>query len=373
MNNLFLSQMSNEKIYVGFIGAGGIARAHAFALNSLRYYYNDSPQTELEAVCSSTENSRNEFARQFGFRNPVPIDEFLSNKNTDTVYILGPNKVHYEHLIKVLEMPSVRRIYIEKPVCSSIDEEMLMAKTVRQHPEIKIQTGFQYLFMSSVREALNLWKTGKLGKPIHFDLRYYHGDYLQKEYRDKRSTRLTPAPDGGAMADLGSHAISLITAFLGDNLQIDSALQSGQFKDVPPDSDLFSLITLYDSLTSAAGTLSASRISSGTGDLLSLELFAEKGSIRFSSHNPDYFEYYTEQSGMWNRIFTGSNYKPATSFPSGHVPSGWLRAMIHAHYVFLTGNDSKSFIPDLDHGLSVQRLVRQSAEHLGKFRNKIKP
>ena len=364
--------MSNEKVFVGFIGAGGIARAHAFALNSLRYYYNDSPETELEAVSSATGKSRNAFAQQFGFRNPVSIEEFLSSKIIDTVYILGPNKVHFEHLGKVLDMASVKRIYIEKPVCSTIDEEIQMAHDVKDHPDIKIQAGFQFLFMPSVREALIFWKTGKLGKPLHFDLKYYHGDYLQKDYRDKRTTRLTPAPDGGAMADLGSHAISLLSAFLGDKLQITSAIQAGNFKDVSSDSDLFSLITVYDEQTFAAGTLSASRISSGTGDMLSMELYAENGSIRFSSHCPDYFEYFLEDTGSWNRILTGSNYKPASSFPSGHVPPGWLRSMIHAHYVFLTGNDSESFIPDITHGLVVQRLVRQTAEHLGNFRNRIK-
>lgn len=75
---------------------------------------------------------------------------------------------------------------------------------------------FQYLFMSSVREAMTLWNSGKLGKPLHFNLKYYHGDYLRKEYRDKRSSRLTLAPDGGAMVDLGSHAISLITVEMSD-------------------------------------------------------------------------------------------------------------------------------------------------------------
>lgn len=365
--------MKSEKIFAGFIGAGGIARAHAFALNSLSYYYNDPPETVLEAVSSATEISRNEFGRRFGFANPVSFEEFILNTRIDTVYILGPNKVHFEHFSRVSEMHSVKRIYIEKPVCSTIDEEKQIAGIVSAHPGIKIQTGFQFLFMPSIREALILWNTGIFGKPLHFDLKYYHGDYLQKEYRDKRKTRLTRAPDGGAMADLGSHAISLLTAFLGDKLRITSALQSGQYKDVPSDSDLFSLITIYDVETSAAGTISASRIASGTGDMLSVELFAENGSLRFSSHNPDYFEYYREESGSWQRILTGSSYKPVSSFPSGHVPPGWLRSMIHAHYIFLTGNDTRSFIPDISHGLSVQRLVRQTAEHLGAFRQKVNP
>jgi len=350
-------KMSQKKAIAGFIGSGGIAKSHIFALNSLRYYYSDAPEAELEAVCSATEKSRNSFASHYGFKKGVSIEEFASNDRIDSVYILGPNKVHFEHFKTAVSMPSVKRIYLEKPVCSTVEEEKEIVRISQNNPNLKIQVGFQYLFIPNVREAFKLWKSGKLGNPIHFDIKYYHGDYLQKEYRDKRTNRLTPAPDGGAMADLGSHAISFAAAFLGDNLKITSAIQSGNFKDVPAESDLFSLITLYDAATNAAGTIAASRISSGSGDQLCMELYAEKGSLRFSSHTPDYFEYFLEETGTWTRVMTGSNYKPLTSFPSAHVPAGWLRSMVHAHYVFLTGNDIGSCIPDITHGLAVQRLV----------------
>jgi len=36
--------------------------------------------------------------------------------------------------------------------------------------------------------------------------------------------------------------------------------------------------------------------------------------------------------------------------------------MIHAHYLFLTDNNNKEFVPDIEHGLAVQRLVTQTAE-----------
>jgi len=235
--------------------------------------------------------------------------------------------------------------------------------------DVKIQVGFQYLQTSSVREALQLWRSGKLGRPIHFDLKYYHGDYLQPAYREKRVTRLTPAPDGGAMADLGSHGISLLMAFLGENLQLTGALQGGNFPDVPEGSDLFTSITLVDPETRAVGTLSASRISSGSGDLVYLEIYAEKGALRYSSIHPDFFEHYTEGSNQWIRQVVGSHYKPLTSFPSGHVPPGWLRSMVHANYIFLTGKDPVAFSPGLKHGLAVQRIVRETAEHLSTFRN----
>jgi predicted dehydrogenase len=363
--------MSSEEKIIGFIGAGGIARAHAFAINSLKYYYNDSPLIKLELVCSASEKSRSSFANRFCFNRYVSFDEFITNKKVNTVYILGPNNVHASHLIKVAKMPSIKLIYIEKPICSTLLEENQLAGIVREHPEIKIQAGFQFLFMASVRSALKFWKTGILGPPIHFDIKYYHGDYLKKEYRDKRATRLTPAPDGGAMADLGSHAISLAIAFFNEDLKITSASQSGYFEDVTPASDLHSTISLFDEQTRAVGTLSASRVSAGTGDMLSLEIYAEKGTLRFSTQTSDYFEYYFEETGSWNRIITGSNYDPVTSFPSGHVPPGWLRSMIHAHYVFLSENGKEPFIPDLSHGLTVQRIVRETAEQLDIFRIKV--
>lgn len=174
------------------------------------------------------------------------------------------------------------------------------------------------------------------------------------------------------MADLGSHGISLLMAFMGEELQITSAVQAGDFDGVPAGSDLFSSLALFEPKTGAVGNLSASRISSGSGDLVSLEIFAEKGAFRYSSQNPEFYEYYIEGSEQWVKQIVGSNYKPVTSFPSGHVPPGWLRSMVHAHYQFFTGEDSCSVVADLHHGLAVQRIVRETAGYLKQFRENFK-
>jgi predicted dehydrogenase len=364
--------MDQDKAVIGFIGSGGIARSHAFSLNSLKYFYDDAPGIVLEAVCSNTEASRKLFSERFGFSTQCDLKEFIANKKIDTVFILGPNKVHFEHLKSALTMTGIKRIYLEKPVCSNLEEERAIAELVQENCSVKIQVGFQFLFASAIRDMLTLWKSGKLGKPVHFDLKYYHSDYLRKEYRDRRVTRLTAAPDGGAMADLGSHSLSLLIAFLGERLRITSAIQGGHFADVREDSDLFSQISIYDDASGAVGSLSASRISSGTGDHFSIELYAQEGAVRYSSKSPDSYEFYTEESCMWNCKVMGSNYKPASSFPSAHVPSGWLRSLIHAHYVFLSGKNNNEFVPDIAHGLAVQRMVTQTAEHLDLFRKSVK-
>jgi predicted dehydrogenase len=362
-----------QKIHVGFLGAGGIAQAHVYSIQALKFYYKQVPEIVLESVASARSESREAFAEKFGFNTAQSVEEFGGNKNIEAVFILGPNKVHFEHFKLALNMPNVKYIYLEKPVCSSIEEEQKMKALLQNaDPAIKIQVGFQYLQTSSVREGMKFWKSGKLGKAIHFDLKYYHGDYLQEEYRKKRVTRLTPAPDGGAMADLGSHGISLLMAFMGEQLQITGALQAGEFDGVPAGSDLFSSLSLLEPATGAVGNMSASRISSGTGDLVQLEIYAENGAFRYSSNNSEYFEYYIEGSNQWIKQMVGSNYNPVSSFPSGHVPPGWLRSMVHAHYQFFTGDDAKSSIADLNHGLAVQRIVRETADHLKVFRQNFK-
>ncbi len=359
-----------EPVNIGFLGAGGIARAHVYALQSLKFYYPEVPEVRLVSVCSARPESRETFARKYGFDGAETFTGFTANTSIDTVFILGPNNTHFDHFKAVMEMPSVRRIYLEKPICSSETEEREMAR-IMTGSEKQVQVGFQYLQTPAVRDSLAFWRSGVLGAPLHFDLKYYHGDYLQENYRSKRKTRLTPAPDGGAMADLGSHGLSLLTAFMGNRLKMVSAIQAGRYPEVPVGSDLFSSVSLVDPRTNAAGHLSASRITSGSGDLVYLEIFAEKGALRYSSQTPDFFEYFLETEGTWIRRPVGSNYPGITSFPSGHVPAGWLRSMVHAHYLFLGGTDPGAFVPDLGHGLEVQRLVRETAIHLEKYRQNL--
>ncbi len=354
---------------IGFLGAGGIAKSHVFALNSLRYFYPAPPAFSLAAVASARKESRAAFAREYGFEKDVTAEEFFTLKDIDTVFILGPNNVHCPHLEAALEMDGVRQVYLEKPVCSNIDEERRLNDIAGKGNHGKrVQVGFQFLLGSAVREALMFRQEKDFGKPVHFSFTLKHSDYLNKSYRDKRRTRLTPAPDGGAMADLGSHAISLMVAFLGSGIRIVSALQSGSYPDVPAESDLYSEISLFDPKTGAVGNVSGSRVSSGIGDMLAFEIHFEKGALRYSSYYPDRFEYFFEEVGDWSVRFTGSNFRPVTSFPSGHVPAGWLRALIHAHYVFLTGKDTLAYVPGLDHGVEVQRLVRETAEQMALFR-----
>lgn len=352
-----------ESVRIGFLGSGGIAQSHAYALDALKYYYKNIPHIEKVLVASPTPTHREGFAQRFVFGEAVQPEAVWEREDIDTLYILGTNETHTPQLLKAAAMPSIRRIYVEKPIgISQQDIEDLQALNNRGHDKF-IMVGFQFLQKSPLRKAIDHWRSGAFGAPVHFRAEYFHDSYLDPAYRKKRSGRLLPIPQQGAAVDLGSHPLSLLTAFLGDTLVVKTAAISGGFKDVPKHSDLCTTLLLEEPTSGAIGTLVASRISPGTGDLLKIDIWGTRGALLFSTENPDCYQTYLPDEG-WRTHQVNSDYAPISTFPADYTPSGWLRALVHNHYLFLGGEAGISIIPDLAHGIQVQRLLQQTAEYI---------
>jgi len=352
-----------QSLRIGFLGAGGIAQAHAYALDALKYYYPDAPEINKIAVASPTSESRTSFAARFGFNEVLSPEQIWQREDLDTLYLLGPNETHTPQLLRAVKVPTIKRIYVEKPIGISRQEILSLEDlNTSQHDKI-IMVGFQYLQKSPLRKALRHWQSGVFGEPVHFSAEYLHSSYLDPAYRQKHPDRLKPIPVNGAAADLGAHALSLLTAFLGNTLIIRDAFASGNYSDVPAHSDLCTTALIEEPTSGAIGTLVASRVSPGAGDHVSLEIYGSRGTLIFTTKHPDRYETYLPDEG-WQRHEVNSDYQPASKFPSDYAPSGWLRALVHNHYLFLGGDRGTSFIPDLTHGIQVQRLLQQIAEHI---------
>jgi len=352
-----------QPLRIGFLGAGGIAQAHAYALDALKYYYPDAPEINKIAVASPTYESRTGFAERFGFNEALSPEQIWQREDLDTLYLLGPNETHTPQLLRAVKIPTIKRIYVEKPIGISRQEILSLEDlNTSQHDKI-IMVGFQYLQKSPLRKALRHWQSGVFGEPVHFSAEYLHSSYLDRAYRQKHPDRLKPIPVNGAAADLGAHSLSLLTAFLGNTLIILDAFASGNYPDVPEQSDLCTTALIEEPTSGAIGTLVASRVSPGTGDHFSLEIYGARGTLIFTTKHPDSYQTFLPDVG-WQRHEVNSDYQPASKFPSDYAPSGWLRAMVHNHYLFLGGDSGISFMPDLTHGIQVQRLLQQIAENI---------
>jgi predicted dehydrogenase len=355
------------EIRIAFLGAGAIARYHACALDALPHCYPELPPVRRVAIAASSADRSRTASERLGFEVGQTTEEIARRDDLDAIFVLSPNALHGAHLQLALCMPGVARVYLEKPFCATADEESALAALLPTLDDRTVQVGFQFLQMATVRRALIAWRDGAIGRPIHFQARYLHGGYLDAGYRAKRGHRLVAAPAGGATADLGSHAISLLTAFLGPDLEVVAAARSGAFPDVPPESDLCATALLRDPASGAAGTLVASRVSAGSGDTLELEISGTDGALRLSTRRPDLLELCTTPGAAeWTTIDCGNDYRPVTSFPFAPTPSGWLRSLVHAQYLFLGGRDDDAFRPDAGHALETQRIVRSVAQHLSR-------
>ncbi len=353
----------HSQIRVGFLGAGGIAKAHAYALDALKYYYEEIPEISKIVVASPTPSSRESFADRFGFAEAIPPEKIWERDDINTLYITGPNHTHTPQLLKAASLPNIKRIYLEKPAAvSRVEIEQLEALIKSDHGKF-IMLGFQFLQKSPIRKAIVEWKSGKYGAPIHFRAELLHGSYLDPAYRKKRADRLLPIPKQGAAVDLGSHVLSMLTAFLGDHLIIREAATSGFMADVPENSDLCTTVMLEEPDSRAVGTMVASRVSAGIGDWFRVEIWGRQGTILFDTSQPDIYQSFLPEEG-WCTHKVMSDYLPDSKYPSDYTPSGWLRALIHNHYLFLGADQGISFIPDLHHGIVVQKLLQGIADHM---------
>jgi predicted dehydrogenase len=351
---------------VGFVGGGAIARCHVFAMESMRFYYEDAASVRLALVTSGREERARAFAARFPPCAAVPPEEFWSSAEVDSVFVLSPNALHFEHCRRALSMPSVKRIYVEKPVCVTAGEAAQMSERARTHPHVRIQAGYQLLHMSGMRAARQEWASGALGTPLNFRLSVAHAGYLDAAYRATRATRLSPAPEGGALVDLGSHMLSLAVAFLGQDLEVVGAHALQPFAEIDPRSDMHTLLVLRDRASGAVGTMTATRIAAGHEDSMELEMSGTAGAVRVSSGRPDAYEVCrTAGKQDWLSVRTASDYAPESRFPARAVAAGWLRPLVHAHHVFFTDNRGGSFDTDMAHALAVQRLIQEAVARLG--------
>jgi predicted dehydrogenase len=359
-----LAVASAEPFRVAFVGTGWMARCHAYALDALPVYYDDAPAVRRLMAVSPTPERASAFAERHGFARAAAIDDVWASGDVDTVFISTPNRHHFEQAQKALAMPNVRRVYVEKPLCVTPAEESAMREW-RADARVRLWVGFQLLQMATVRHALAEWREGALGAPLSFRLSLLHSSYLDPQYRATRARRLAPAPEGGALVDLASHLFSLAVTFLGPALEVVGAHTAPGFDDVDPRSDLHTLTVLRDGASGAVGTVTCSRIAAGEGESLEVALWGTRGALRLSTARPDQLEICRQPtSNEWTSIQAGGDYGAASRFPTRHVSAGWLRPLVHAHYLFFSEAEEPS-PPDLAHGLDVQRLLRET---LGRLR-----
>jgi predicted dehydrogenase len=153
---------ANERIHLGFIGCGGITRAHLEALQKV-------PAFDVVAACDVDAKRLGDLAakaeQQYG-RRPAELRDFrklLELKEVDAVVVATPD--HWHGLCLIHACQAGKDVYVEKPLSHSLREGRAMVKAALAARRV-VQVGTQQRSAAHYQEAIALIRRGELGRVV---------------------------------------------------------------------------------------------------------------------------------------------------------------------------------------------------------------
>lgn len=364
-----------KTIRIGLLGFGGMGRTHAYAIANLPYFFrNGLPfRAEIAGIVTTSFEKSEHICRELSLGKAYQNeDELIADPNIDVIDICTPNIYHYESLKKAIA--AGKHIYCEKPLCVSAAQAQEIAKLAQKTNGI-YKTVFNNRYIPAVMRAKELVEEGRIGRVLSFASSYLHSSAVSiaKNAGWKQNREIC---GGGVLFDLGSHVIDMIYHLGGEfdsvcaTTQIVFPLRTGS--DGKPwqtnaDEAFYMLAKLR---CGAKGTISATKVASGTNDDFSFEIYGEKGAMKYSLMEPNWLWFYDNtleekpHGGMkgFTRIEAVGRYaSPGGLFPSPKAPIGWLMGHVESYYEFLnsihTGVPSQ---PNFNDALHVQRVMESA-------------
>lgn len=337
-----------ETIGLGLIGYGGIGKIHTLGYKSIDMYYpGQLPPIDLAAVCTSQPATAQKAAEEGGYRTWCAAPSDLIQRDDVTVVDCSlPNFAHKSVLLEAIA--AGKHVYCEKPLALNGAEAREIAAAAAA-AGVQIGMTFNYRFVPALLRAHELVQEGALGQVYRFQAEYLHTGYENPER--PLSWRLQhDKSGGGALADLGAHAIDLMRWLLGD-FQAVRAMTHTYIPERPltRGSQETGPVTVDDAAwlqvrlrSGALGTIEASRFSTGVLDELRFEICGEKGALRFNLMDANYVYWFdaSRKGGAfggeqgWTRLDTIQHY-PGASIPPPRAVLGWARTHAENQYRFL--------------------------------------
>ncbi len=177
------------------------------------------PDIEVVAVCDQTFDGDGEFAD--GVRFHKKYKKLLTN-DIDILIVCMTNDIAAEVTVAGLEFGL--HVFCEKPPGRSIEDIVKVRECEKLHPSQKLMYGFNHRYHESVRDALEILHSRKLGKVINMKGVYGKAKLItfnQPLWRTKREIA-----GGGVLLDQGIHMVDLMRLFAGDFTDVHSFISN---------------------------------------------------------------------------------------------------------------------------------------------------
>jgi predicted dehydrogenase len=360
-----------KPLNIGLVGYGGIGRVHAMAYRDLLFHY-DLPASAVRVVGVAT--TRPETAQQAAQQIGCDFwtDDYrklIERDDIDVIDCCTQNNAH--EAVVVAAARAHKHIYCEKPLALNVAEGQRMVEAV-QAAGVNSQMTFHFRFYPAMLRARQLIEEGFVGRIFSFRARYYRASYINPDkplsWRQQKDVA-----GGGALFDLGSHILDLVYYLLGDFGSVQAVLdtlikerpiagQAGQKGRVDVDDIALLHVRMADG---TLGLVEISRMGTGTTNDLIVEIYGERGAIRFDLNSPDWLEVYDVRDpeqplgGMrgFRRLETVQRYE-GQKVPDWTMTPSFARAHAECQYRFLKAIwDNRPASPSLADGLHIQRVM----------------
>ncbi len=369
-----------KKLGIAMIGYGGIGRVHAMAYRDIPFHYG-LPADSFKIIGVAT--TRLETARVAAHEIGCDVwtadyHQLLAHPEVQVIDCCAPNHLHEEIVLAAAE--AGKHIYCEKPLAVNVAEGQRMVEAVAR-AGVKTQITFNFRFFPAITRARQLIEAGFVGRVFSFRGRYYRASYIDPN--KPLSWRLRrDVSGGGALFDLGSHVLDLIYYLLGDFDSVQAALETlikerplatGSAEKGTVDVDDLALLHLR-LISDTLGLVEVSRMGTGATNDLQIEIFGDRGAIRFNAADPSWLEVYDVRDpdqplgGMrgFRKLEVVQRYE-GQKVPDWTMTPSFVRTHAECQYQFLkaVANDIPT-TPTLADGLKVQAVmeaaIRSSAE-----------
>ncbi len=285
---------SKPALRVGLVGSGFMGRAHVFGFATAERAFDLPYRIELDCIADATPELAEAARRALGFRRATADwRAMVSDPDIDLIDITAPNALHAE--IALAATAAGKPVYCEKPLAPTAAAARRMADAA-DAAGVRTQVGFNYLCMPMLIAARAMIAGGELG-----EIRSYRGIHAEDYMADAAapfSFRHEPE-GGGALADIGSHALATaefllgpIAQVLGDCVNVIDERPDGKGgrRGVSVD-DIGRAFLRFAS--GATGSIEANWIAQGRKMQHGFEVYGSKGALLFTAERFNELHFYS--------------------------------------------------------------------------------
>lgn len=353
---------------IGLVGSGFMGRCQANAFTSVATLF-ETPVLPVKAVLADAgEDVAERNAQALGFaRATADWKTLVEDSAVEIVAIAAPNALHEP--IALAAVAAGKTVYCEKPLSVTVPSALRMTEAA-ETKGVVTSVGFNFLRNPVIRLAKDILQGGEIGPITGF--RGRHAENYMACADVPHSFRTDPS-GGGALADIGSHIVSLARYLLGPVREvIGDCATIFPTRPVAPNADARRGVAV-DDMTHAllrfesgvSGSMEANWAATGRTMDLSFEISGEKGAVFFSQERMNELRIYRRQAAGpgFTKIEAGPDHPPYGRFcpaPGHQLGFNDLKVIEVAELLDAHAGGPECF-PDFREALQVQRTIEAIA------------